>query len=192
MTVQVVGMMLLRLAILLVTVSLAPVARVAFAQTPTAGSGEYTVKAAWIYNFAKFVDWPTDAAAGDLIIGVVGQDPCGPALEALPRKTVKDRPIQVKRFATLDALERGHIRFVSSSEQDSLVEILAAILGDSVLTVGETASFADAGGISRLVTRPTNVRFQINVAVGESSRLQISSQLLRLAEIVDGDCVGGN
>ncbi len=185
--------MLARIAILLVAVSLAPVTRAAFAQTPTSGTVEYQVKAALIYNFAKFIDWPADGAPGDaLVIGVLGQDPFGPALEALQRKTVKDRPIQVKRFATLDALERCHILFVSSSEQDNLLEILAAISGDSVLTVGETESFAKAGGVIRLVNRRTKVRFQINVAAGESSGLQISSQLLKLAEIVDGDRVGGN
>ncbi len=187
------GMLLLRIAILLVMVSLAPVTRAAFAQTPTSGSLEYQVKAALIYNFAKFVDWPADAVAGDaLVVGVLGQDPFGPALEALQRKTVKDRPIRVKRFATLDALERCHILFVSSSEKDNLLEILAAISGDSVLTVSEMESFAEVGGIIRLVTRRAKVRFQINVAAGESSGLQISSQLLRLAEIVDGHDVGGN
>ena len=185
--------MLLRIAILLVTVSLAPVATAAFAQPPTAGSVEYQVKAALIYNFAKFIDWPADAAAGDtLVIGVLGQDPFGPALEALQRKTVKDKPIRVKRFAALDALERCHILFISSSEADHLPEILAAISGDSVLTVGETESFAEAGGVIRLVNRRTKVRFQINVRAGESSGLRISSQLLRLAEIVDGHQVGGN
>ena len=185
--------MLLRIAILLITVSLAPVTRVAFAQPPTTDSVESNVKAAWLYNFAKFVDWPADAAAGDtLVIGVLGEDPFGPALDALQRKTVKNRRIQVKRFATLDALERCHILFVSSSEQDNLGEILAAISGDSVLTVGETASFAKAGGVISLLNRRTKIRFQINVGAGESSGLQISSQLLRLADIVDGDRIGGN
>ena len=186
-------MMVLRIAILLVTVSLAPVAKTAFTQTPTSGPVEYQVKAALIYNFAKFIDWPADAAAGDtLVIGVLGQDPFGPALKALQRKTIKDRPIRVKRFATLDALERCDILFISASEEHNLPEILAAVSGDRVLTVVETESFAEAGGVISLVNRRTKVRFQINVGAGESAGLQISSQLLRLAEIVDGHDVGGN
>jgi len=187
------GMLRLRIAILLVMVSLAPVTRVAFAQSSTTGSVEYQVKAALIYNFAKFVDWPADrAASATLVIGVLGQDPFGPALKALQRKTVKDKPIHVKWFATLDQLEPCHILFVSSSEKDNLREILAAISGDSVLTISEMESFAEAGGIIRLVTLRAKVRFQINVGAGESAGLQISSQLLRLAEIVDGHDVGGN
>ena len=182
----------LRIAILMVAVSLAPVVRAGFAQTPTSSSVEYQVKAALIYNFAKFVDWPPEAAADDtLVVGVLGQDPFGPALEALQRKTVKDRPIQVKRFATLDELEQCHILFISSSEEANLLEIFGAVSGASVLTVGETESFAESGGVISLVNRRTKVRFKINVSAGESSGLQISSHLLKLAEIVDGHHVGG-
>ena len=78
------------------------------------------------------------------------------------------------------------------SEEDQVLEILAAIAGDSVLTVSETKSFAEVGGVIGLVNQRTKVRIQINVAAVESSGLQISSRLLRLADIVDGDHVRGN
>lgn len=161
------------------------------AQTLDFGAIEYQLKAALIYNFARFIEWPDQVAPGDaFIICVLGQDPFGLALEALQRKTVKDKPIQIKRFPTLDELERCHILFVSASESDNLPAIFGAVSGDSVLTVGDTDVFAQAGGVINLVNRKSRVRFQINIGAGHDSGLHISSQLLRLAETVYGRQVG--
>ena len=104
--------MLRPIVILLLLVSLSPAARVAGAQPPTPASVEYRVKAALIYNFAKFVEWPDAVSAGDpFIIGVLGQDPFGAALDVLQGRTVSGKRVIVKRFETLDALERSDILF---------------------------------------------------------------------------------
>ncbi len=178
--------MLRPIVILLLLVSLSPAARVAGAQPPTPASVEYRVKAALIYNFAKFVEWPDAVSAGDpFIIGVLGQDPFGAALDVLQGRTVSGKRVIVKRFETLDALERSDILFISSSEHDNLADILDAVSGDAVLTVGETELFAETGGVIGLVNQQTTIRLQINFGASQRSGLQISSKLLELAKIVE-------
>ena len=174
-----------------VALTLATVASAAYAQSLDAPSREYQLKAAFIYNFAKFVDWPArtlSSADSTLVVGVFGPDPFGSALEGLQSKTAKGRNIQVKRFSTLEALEAesAHILFINPSTEDELDEILQSLSDNSVLTVGEGRGFTEAGGIIAFVNRKTKVRFLINVDAGRRCGLQMSSQLLRLAENLSG------
>ena len=149
------------------------------------GTREYEIKAAFIYNFARFVEWPAESlgTADTLILGVLGEDPFGPALERLEGKAVQGHRIEIKRFATLDEFETCHILFVSSEGQE-LDRILREIPQSGVLTVGEQ-SFAQSGGVIAFVVRRNMIRFQINVAAGARAGLKISSQLLKLAELVE-------
>jgi hypothetical protein len=151
---------------------------------------EYEVKAAFLYNFAKFVDWPEDAPGTDrpaLVIGVLGVDPFGESLDAAVRgKTVNGRALSVRRFAEPSDLEPCQILFVSASQARRLPEILTRLAGTPVLTVGEPEKFNRNGGIVRLVTEDNKVRFEINVDAAEHAGLQISSKLLALARIVHG------
>src|SRR5215470_11378348 len=108
---------------------------------------EYQIKAAFLFNFAKFVEWPPTAfsdPAAPLILGIVGQDPFGPDLElTVMGKTVNNRPLVIKRFPNRQTREPCHILFVSQSEQDHLTQILAVVRSSATLTVSETEQFLD-------------------------------------------------
>ncbi|MBN1916810.1 MAG: YfiR family protein [Verrucomicrobia bacterium] len=155
---------------------------------------EYEVKAAFLYNFATFVDWPEDAVpdAGDtFIIGVLGKDPFGPELDSIAAsRTVRGKRIVVRRFATLDGYTPCHILFVAASEREHLPVVLKRLAGAAVLIVGDTGGFAEAGGMVNLVLEERKVRFEINQAAAERAGLRISSKLLRLARLVQGEAGG--
>jgi hypothetical protein len=149
---------------------------------------EYEVKAAFLYSFATFTDWPGDAVpdAGDaFVIGVLGVDPFGPVLDAIAAsKTVRGRRIVVRRFATLEDYTPCHILFVASSERARMGAVIETLRDAPVLLVADTGEFARAGGTIDLVVEDNKVRFEINQAAAEHAGLKISSKLLRLARIV--------
>jgi hypothetical protein len=152
------------------------------------GVGEYQVKAAFLYNFAKFVEWPPEAmpkANAPLILGVVGEDPFGPVLEeTLKGKTANGHPFVVRRFRREEDASGCQILFTSSSDQRYIRSLLAVLKGSSVLTVGETERFCRLGGIINFTLEENKVRFKINVDAAERARLNISSKLLRVANVV--------
>ena len=129
-------------------------------------SGEYQIKAAFLYNFAKFVDWPAEAFAGSngkLIIGVIGDDPFGGALnQAINGKTINGRPLLVRRLRWGQDLRSCHILFISSSERQRLPQIIQSLRGASVLTVGDMGQFNQQGGIINFILEANKVRFEIN------------------------------
>ncbi len=150
------------------------------AQTPT----EYQVKATYLYNFSKFVEWPANVN-GDpstpIIIGILGDDPFGSEIErTIDGKTSNGRRLVIKRFPKLRALEYCHILFISSSERNSLRQTLAAV-GPGVLTVGEADRFIQTGGIINFVFVDNTVHFEINKPAAERAGLKISAKLLSLA-----------
>lgn len=147
---------------------------------------EYQIKAAFLFNFAKFVEWPAEADSTlPITIGLIGQDPFGENLDQLAaRKVIKGRKLRIKRFRRVSDLEACHILFISQSEKSNMPDILGRIKDLSILTVGEASWFAEQGGIVNLVSRNNKVRFQINVEASYRSGLKISSRLLRLAEII--------
>jgi hypothetical protein len=148
---------------------------------------EYVVKAAFLFNFAKFVEWPADAFSGPtspIVICVLGEDPFGDALGSLKGKTANGRPILIRSAATLGELERCHLLFVSSSEKANLPKILQATKDWNVLTVGDVDGFARDGGTINLVKEESRVGIEINLEAAQRTRLQISSKLLGLAKIV--------
>lgn len=146
---------------------------------------EYRLKAAFLFNFAKFVEWPPEAFAektSPFIIGVLGQNPFGNELEQTIRgKTVNDRSLQVKEFHSVTEATNCHILFISTSEKQRLPEIFKGLRGASVLTVGETDRFTEAGGMINFVAEGNKTRFQINDAAAKGAGLKISSKLLSLA-----------
>ncbi len=149
---------------------------------------EYQVKAIFLYNFAQFVTWPGAAFPErntPITIGILGYDPFGPYLEEAVRGEVIDgRSLTVKRFKRVEEVSDSHILFVSKSERGRLGQILAAVRGKSILTVGETEAFARQGGIINFITVDNKVRYEINVDAAKRADLDISSKLLRLAKIV--------
>lgn len=152
-------------------------------QAPT----EYQIKAAFIYNFAKFVDWPSlDTAASDqpIIVGVLGEDPFGQNLEGVINgKTANGRRVAIKRFANLQSLTPCHILFISSSQRN-LQQVFSAVAASGVLTIGETDRFADTGGIIQLAMLEGRVRLVVNQAAAERAGLRISAKLLGLARVI--------
>jgi hypothetical protein len=147
---------------------------------------EYELKAAFLFNFVKFVEWPPEAFAGarsPLTICVYGQDPFGASLDGVVRgESLGERSLLVQRPETLDDLRDCHVLFVSRSERQRMPEVLARVEGAPVLTVGDTDGFLRAGGMINFVLEENKVRFLINQEAAERSGLRISSKLLRLAK----------
>lgn len=146
---------------------------------------EYQVKAAFLFNFAKFVEWPPQAFAGPtspIVIGILGENPFGDDLERTIRdKTVNNRPFTIKEIRSLPEATNCHILFISTSEKKRLSEIFESLRGATVLTVGETERFVETGGMINLVKEADKIRFQINDGAAKGAGLKISSKLLNLA-----------
>ncbi len=153
-----------------------------------AASREYRIKAAFLYNFAKFTVWPTGAFADaktPLRLCVLGDDPFDGALAALEGRTVKNRPIVTSRPASAQSLGQCHLLFVSASESKRLGTIIESLRGMPVLVIGDTPYFANSGGTIRLKIVGNKVRFEINVGAAQHAKLKIDSRLLKLGRIVD-------
>lgn len=156
----------------------------------SAPSKEYQVKAAFLFNFAQFVDWPSSAFAEDgapLVICVLGDDPFGSYLDELVRgEQVNSRHLAVQRFHATEDLKGCQVLFVSRSESRHLDKALASGAGMDALTVSDVDGFAERGGIIQLTTESGKIRLKINLTAAKASNLVISSKLLRSAEIVTG------
>lgn len=142
---------------------------------------EYEIKAAFLYHFARFVDWPSDKSTGDLVICVLGENPFGSALENLEGKSVGTRKLTTVQLTENTGIADCHILFVSAAAEHSTAELLAEIPSEGVLTVGETDTFDDDGGMIRLFAAENNIRFEINREAARRAGLTISSRMLRLA-----------
>ena len=155
------------------------------AQAP--GFDEYQVKAAFLYNFAKFVEWPpgTFANPTDPIgICVVGQNPFGSALEKMVRgKRVGDRTFAVRQLPDTQQAGQCQILFIGAAEWKRTRVLLEAVKGPGVLTVGESDDFTVQGGIIGFRLDGPRVRIKVDLQTAEQAKLRISSKLLSLAEI---------
>ena len=149
---------------------------------------EYQLKAAYLYNFAKFVEWPADTFAGPnapLRICVLGQNPFAGDLEQITAgKSVNGRTIQVDHVQGVSQARTCHIVFVSAAKNDEVKRILEGLRGASVLTVGDTKDFVAQGGIINLVLEDNRIRFEVNLKAATEGRLKISAKLLSLARLV--------
>jgi hypothetical protein len=153
--------------------------------------GEYQVKAAFLFNFARFVEWPPNASAdatAPVDFCVLGDDPFGDALDrAVAGKTLNDRAMVVRRGKKVQELNGCEVLFISSSEKGRLAGILEALRSVHVLTVGECEDFAAQGGGVQFTLEDNHVRFIINVDATDRAGLKVSSKLLSLAHVVHGD-----
>jgi hypothetical protein len=150
-------------------------------------SPESQVEAVFLYNFARFVSWPPRAfpdPQAPLVIGVLGEDPFGAYLDETVRgEKVNGRPLVVQRYRRVGEIKACHVLFISKSEGDRLEQILAALRGRSILTVSDADGFTGRGGMIRFLTEKNKVRMQVNLDVVKSANLNVSSKLLRVAEI---------
>jgi len=149
-----------------------------------AAPSEYQVKAACIYNFTKFVEWPPEAfpdLSSPFVIGVIGDDPFNGELQrAVQNKDVCGRRFLVRHLRNADEAGSCQILFVSRSERKSMGDILAAVSTLPVLTVSETERFVQSGGIISFLIEQNKVRFEINAAAAKKAGLKVSSKLLNL------------
>jgi YfiR/HmsC-like len=148
---------------------------------------EYGLKSVFLYQFCRFMEWPDSAFSSPndpLIIGVVGEDPFGPLLkEAVQGETYHGRPIRIEHYRSARDIKRCHILFVSRSDIDQMSEITSMIAGKSVVTVGETDGFLDRGGMIALTADRNRVRLRVNASTLRAAKVDVSSKLLRVAEI---------
>jgi hypothetical protein len=152
---------------------------------------EYQVKAAYLFNFIKFVEWP-DVSPADAqskwVIGIVGNSPVGDELSKLVEsKNVLGRELQIKTFQATDNLRGCNILFISDSEKKHLPAILTGLRGSSVMTVADMEHFIDAGGMVQFVVEDARVRISIDVGATGRAHLKVSSKLLALARAVTED-----
>jgi hypothetical protein len=171
--------------------SLACALAVATPQTAASeGPSEYEVKAAFLFNFSKYVDWPEGALPGPadrIVICVLGENPFGTLLaEDVRDKRVNGRELAVHEAKSLSATAGCHIVFIASSEQARLDEIIGRLGDRPVLTVSDAESVADRGVILGLTLKDNRVRFEVNLVAARRAGLKLSSQLLKLAIRVVG------
>lgn len=149
---------------------------------------DYQVKAAFLYNFAKFVKWPEESLKGRFVVAVIGQDPFGETLDrAFAGKTVLDRPVEVRRARDVHEAGGAQIVFVGESERARLAAVLAGLKPGGALTVGDMDRFAEGGGMIGFRLKDATVHFDVNLREVNQAGLQMSSQLIKLAQRVIAD-----
>ena len=154
-------------------------------------SSEYLIKAGFIYNFAKLVEWPTSSFAqpdSPIVIGILGEDPFGATLDRIVAdKKINGRGFAVKRLKwskDFKDLKDCNILFVSASEKEHIDSVVDAMKWLPILTIGDAPGFARRGGIMNFTLEDNKVRFEVNVEAAKHADLTISSRLLTLARIV--------
>jgi hypothetical protein len=153
-------------------------------------SAEYLIKAGFIYNFAKFVEWPAGAytlPGSPIVIAVVGNDEFGATLERVTNnKKVESRGFVIRRLKDIKDLQVKDysIVFIAESKKSQYDAVIQALKGSSVLTIAEAPGFAQRGGMINFTLENNNVRFEVNVEAAKQAGLNISSRLLSLSKIV--------
>lgn len=144
---------------------------------------EYKIKAAFLYNFTKLVEWPTNAFASQkapLIVGVLGKDPFGKELDALTTgRAVNGHALQPVRFSTVEQITNCHVLFISESERRKLDTIFDALRDRPILTVGDMKGFETRGMIT-LIKNNDTINLRINLEAATEAHLRLSSRLIRL------------
>ena len=169
---------------------------------PASLTNEYTLKAVFLYNFGRYVQWPGNAPAttnlrdhpadgarpaGPFVIGILGADPFGGALDEIAaKKTIHERPIVVRRFASVEEYgEPCHILFVSRSvTRDEQAALIKKTEGKAVWLVGESPGFAERGGMANFFLDGDRVRFEINADNARRAQLRMDAKLLNLGKRV--------
>ena len=146
---------------------------------------EYEVKATYLFNFSRFVEWPAQgvqAQSDSFAICVLGENPFGPALNAtVARETIAGKGVVARQIPAPQDAVNCHVLFISSSEEKRVKEILASLGTASVLTVSDLPKFTQRGGMVQFVLEDNKVRFEVNSATAERAGLRLSSELLKVA-----------
>jgi hypothetical protein len=151
------------------------------AASSTSEGLEYQVKAAFLFNFLKFVEWPGTAVESPWVIGVLGRDPFGGALEEIVRgKAINGRAVEVRHYVRSGEVKDCNILFIGHAD----FERLGAPVQPGLLTVGESSGFLKSGGIISFYLEDNRVHFEVRPAAARSAGLRISSQLLKLGRVL--------
>jgi hypothetical protein len=153
-------------------------------------SREYQLKAAFLYNFLNFVEWPKEKVgdSNKIIIGIIGKDPFGGAFETLKNKKVKNKKVVIKKFRQFEqtpnakSLQSCYLLFICPSERENTRKIIETVRKSSVLTVSEQDDFLKKGGIINFYSEENKISFEINRSEAKKAGITIRSQLLRLAK----------
>jgi hypothetical protein len=149
---------------------------------------EYQIKAVFLFNFAQFVEWPTNAFAdkdAPLVVGILGADPFGPFLDDTVRnETARGHRLVVEHFQNVEEIKACHILYIGKSEAPKLDHTLAVLNNKPILTVSEIENAAYRGVMVRFITERNKIRLRINLEAARAADLAISSKLLRAAEVV--------
>lgn len=152
---------------------------------------EHDLKAAYLFNFARHVEWPSDAftqESSPFVVTVVGQDGMADAVErAMKGKVIQGRSVEVRRSEGGEAPAGSHLVFVSASERGKAETIARGLKGTRSLTVGETPDFIMAGGVISFFIEKKQLRFEVSLSGAKRSGLVVSSKLLRIARVVKSD-----
>jgi hypothetical protein len=155
-----------------------------------AGLDENQVKAAYLFNFARYVEWPSGAHSSPtsaLMIGVVGGGTVSDLLrKTVDGKTVGDRKLKVIEYASPSDARASHILFVPGARSvDQILKTIRDLKGTHVFAVADADGFAKHGGVANFIVAENRVRFAINKSAAEKAGLKVSSKLLRLADLVE-------
>jgi hypothetical protein len=147
------------------------------AGSPGGDELEYQVKAAFLFNFLKFVEWPAAAADSPWVIGVLGHDPFGDVLDqTVLGKVINGRRVEIRRYSRLNDVKDCNVLFIGRVE----FEHSGVPVQKGLLTVGETPGFLKSGGIINFYLEDKHLRFEIRATAAHSAGLQVSSQLMKL------------
>jgi hypothetical protein len=156
---------------------------------------ESQIKAGFLFNFTKFVEWPPEAFADPgvpIVLGIVGDSSVAELLiETAAGKIVNGRAVIVQRFKEGQDPRTCHILFVSSSQERHVPQILERVKGSPILTVSETSGFAQFGGMINFTVEGNKVRLEINLDATARARLKISAKVIAVARLVTGEPQGG-
>lgn len=163
----------------------------AFSVSAQTSNREYQVKAAFLFNFTHFVEWPANSFTSPqapLTIGILGTDPFGNYLKDLVKsETIGQHPLTIKHFATIEEVSDCHILFINVSDKKSIPAVIETLKGKNILTVSDINRFAKSGGMIRLYTEDDKINIEINFEEVKAEGLTISSKLLKLSKIVKTD-----
>jgi len=158
-----------------------------FFSAQTTSNREYQIKAAFLFNFTQYVEWPANAfrePETPLIIGILGEDPFGNYLEETVRgEKVNGHPLVIQHYKNIEEVNACHILFINQAETNKPDQAVINLKGKYILTVSDGHNFMKQGGMIRFITRDKKIMIQINPDAAKEANLIISSKLLRLAEI---------
>ncbi|MEE9413526.1 MAG: YfiR family protein [Methylococcales bacterium] len=160
--------------------------------TPSAQAKEHSIehkiKAAYLYNFSKFTDWPEEIAFAEqksFSICILGEDPFGSVITPIENKKAHKLPIKLQYFSQIDTnVDQCKIVFIAETDADDVQSILLALSDTNILTVGESSNFATIGGMIGFVIQNGRVQFQINKQAAKKAQLKFDPRLLKLGLVV--------